>query len=73
MYMPVIVAAGYAVGYGVGPHVERILRTLGPVEYVVLTVTVVAAGTFFLWRAIRACRENTLSYLLFLRALRAAR
>jgi hypothetical protein len=73
VYMPVIVAAGYAVGYGVGPHVERILRTLGPVEYVVLTVTVVAAGTFFLWRAIRACRENTLSYLLFLRALRAAR
>jgi hypothetical protein len=42
--MPVIVAAGYVVGYGVGPHVERILRTLGPVEYVVLTVTVVAAG-----------------------------
>jgi len=54
VYVPVIVAAGYAVGYSAGPHVERILRTLGPVEYVVLTVTVVAAGTFFLWRAIRA-------------------
>jgi hypothetical protein len=34
--------------------VERVLRTLGPVEYVVLTVAVVAAGTFFLWRTIRA-------------------
>ena len=54
VYVPVIVAAGYAVGYGAGPHVERILRILGPVEYVVLIVTVVAAGTFFLWRALRA-------------------
>ena len=31
----------------------RVVRTLGPVEYVVLTVAVVAAGTF-LWRAIGA-------------------
>ena len=52
--MPVIVAAGYAVGYGAGPHVERVLRTFGPVEYVVLIVAVVAAGTVFLWRATRA-------------------
>jgi hypothetical protein len=50
----VIVTAGFADGYGAGTHVERVLRTLGPVEYVVLTVAVVAAGTFFLWRAIRA-------------------
>jgi membrane protein DedA with SNARE-associated domain len=54
VYGPVIVTAGFAVGYGAGTHVERILRTLGPVEYVVLTVAVVSAGTFFLWRAIRA-------------------
>jgi membrane protein DedA with SNARE-associated domain len=54
VYVPVIVAAGYAVGYGAGSHVERVLRTIGPVEYVVLTVAVVAAGTVFLWRAIRA-------------------
>ena len=54
VYVPVIVAAGYAVGYGAGPHVERVLRTFGPVEYVVLTVAVVAAGTVFLWRAMRA-------------------
>ncbi len=32
----------------------RMLRTFGPVEYVVLTVAVVAAGTFFVWRAIGA-------------------
>jgi membrane protein DedA with SNARE-associated domain len=54
VYVPVIVTAGFAVGYGAGSHVERVLRTLGPVEYVVLTVAVVAAGTFFLWRALRA-------------------
>jgi len=54
VYVPVIVTAGFAVGYGAGTHVERVLRTLGPVEYVVLTVAVVAAGTFFLWRATRA-------------------
>jgi membrane protein DedA with SNARE-associated domain len=54
VYVPVIVAAGYGVGYGAGPQVERVLRTLGPVEYVVLTVAVVATGTFFFWRAIRA-------------------
>ena len=54
VYVPVIVTAGFGVGYGIGAQVERVLRTLGPVEYVVLTVAVVAAGTFFLWRAIRA-------------------
>lgn len=54
VYVPVIVTAGFGVGYGIGVQVERVLRTLGPVEYVVLTVAVVAAGTFFLWRAIRA-------------------
>ena len=54
VYGPVIVTAGVAVGYGAGTHVEQVVRTLGPVEYVVLTVAVVAAGTFFLWRAIRA-------------------
>jgi membrane protein DedA with SNARE-associated domain len=43
VYVPVIVTAGFAVGYGAGTHVERVLRTLGPVEYVVLTVAVVAA------------------------------
>jgi hypothetical protein len=46
VYGPVIVTAGFAVGYGAGTHVERVVRTLGPVEYVVLTVAVVAAGTF---------------------------
>jgi membrane protein DedA with SNARE-associated domain len=54
VYGPAIVTAGFAVGYGAGTHVEQVVRTLGPVEYVVLTVAVVAAGTFFLWRAIRA-------------------
>lgn len=54
MYGPVIVTAGVAVGYGAGTHVERVVRSLGPVEYVVLIVAVVAAGTFFLWRTIRA-------------------
>jgi membrane protein DedA with SNARE-associated domain len=53
VYEPVIVTAGFAVGYGAGTYVERVVRTLGPVEYVVLTVAVVAAGTFF-WRAIGA-------------------
>lgn len=48
VYVPVIVTAGFAVGYGAGTHVERVVRTPGPVEYVALTVAVVAAGTFFL-------------------------
>jgi hypothetical protein len=54
VYGPAIVTAVFSVGYGAGTHVEQVVRTLGPVEYVVLTVAVVAAGTFFLWRAIRA-------------------
>ena len=37
-----------------GERGDIVRRTLGPVEYVVLIVTVVAAGTVFLRRALRA-------------------
>lgn len=54
LYVPAIVVAGYAVGYGAGAYVERVLRPLGQVEYVVVAVVIVAGAAVFIWHAMRA-------------------
>ena len=43
VYVPVAVAAGYAIGYGFGEYVERLHRIVGQVELVVLTVALATA------------------------------
>lgn len=54
LYVPAVVAAGYIVGYGAGAYVERVLQTLGRVEYIVLAVAVIFVASVFAWRAVRA-------------------
>ena len=38
VYVPVVVGAGYAVGYGFGEYVERLRYVVGEVERIVLVV-----------------------------------
>ena len=54
LYVPAIVVAGYGVGYGAGAYVERVLRPLGQVEYVMVAMVIVAGAVVFIWRAMRA-------------------
>ena len=43
VYVPVVVGAGYAVGYGLGHHIERLRRLLGDAERLVLIALALAA------------------------------
>ena len=53
VYVPAVVVAGYAVGYGAGAYVERVLQALGPVQYIVLAGAIILVGSVFIWRAVR--------------------
>jgi membrane protein DedA with SNARE-associated domain len=56
VYVPVALAAGYAVGYGLGDRLERLRRWIGDAEIVVLIGVVVAAAAGWLWVVRRARR-----------------
>jgi membrane protein DedA with SNARE-associated domain len=58
VYVPAMVAAGYAVGYGAGAYLEGVRRALGWVEYIVLAVVVILVGSVFVWRAVRAFSDR---------------
>jgi hypothetical protein len=47
------VAAGWAIGYGLGDYVEQLRRVVGNVEHVVLLAAVASAGALIAWRAAR--------------------
>lgn len=53
LYVPLTVGAGWAIGYGLGDHVERLRRVVGNVEHVVLLAAVASAGALIAWRATR--------------------
>jgi len=55
-YVPVIVAAGYAIGYGLGEYVEQIRRVVGQVERLVVVVALVGALALIAWRIVHALR-----------------
>ena len=40
VYVPLVVGAGYAVGYGLGDYIARLRHIVGEVEYVVLAAVV---------------------------------
>jgi membrane protein DedA with SNARE-associated domain len=54
VYAPVVVGAGYAVGYGLGDHIERLRRAAGIAEEIVLIGLVAAAVVVWVARARRA-------------------
>src|SRR6266508_2521457 len=57
VYVPVAVAAGYAVGYGLGSYVERLHRVAGQVEYIVLIVALATALGLIGWRIFQGLRS----------------
>ena len=57
-YVPAMVAAGYAVGYGLGDYVKRFERVVGRVEHVVLIGAILVTLAFLGGRALRARRSG---------------
>ncbi|PWU17165.1 MAG: hypothetical protein C5B48_16350 [Candidatus Rokuibacteriota bacterium] len=63
-YVPLIVGAGYAVGCGLGGHIERLRRAVGYVDraaLIALALMIVAAWIVFVGRARRpsSCSRNS--------------
>jgi len=54
VYVPVVVAAGYAIGFGLGEYVERLHRIVGQVERLILAVALIAALGLIVWRIAHA-------------------
>lgn len=57
-YVPLAVGAGYAVGYGLGEHVERLRQLVGEIEHVVLGAAVFGAVAAVGWRMLRTIRAR---------------
>ena len=58
LYVPAMVAAGYAVGYGLGDYVKRFERVVGRVEHVVLIAAILVTVAFVGRRMLRARRAS---------------
>jgi membrane protein DedA with SNARE-associated domain len=58
LYVPLSVALGYAVGYGLGDYVNRLERVAGELARLVLAVAILAALALMGWRATRAARNH---------------
>ena len=61
VYVPAVVAAGYAIGYGLGPYVDRVHDTVGRAEHVLLVGVIVAALAMLAWRVVHAVRTRRTS------------
>ena len=57
-YVPVVVGAGYAVGYGFGEYVERLRYVVGEVERVVLVVVMLGILGLVAVRIVQATRRR---------------
>ena len=58
VYVPTVVGAGYAIGYGLGEYVERLQKFVGQVERVILAVALVSALALIGWRIVHAMRRE---------------
>ncbi len=58
VYVPVAVAGGYVVGYGLGEYVEQVRRVAGQVEYLVLLVALMSAVGLIVWRVVQGLRRR---------------
>jgi hypothetical protein len=56
--VPAVVVAGYAVGWGAGAYVERILHALGPSEPILLAVAIILVGSVLMWRGVRSFSDR---------------
>jgi membrane protein DedA with SNARE-associated domain len=58
VYVPVVVGAGYAVGYGFGSYVERLRYVVGEVERIVLIVVLLGILALVALRIVQAMRRR---------------
>ncbi len=58
VYVPVVVTAGYAIGYGLGEYVERLQKVTGQVERIILAVALVGALALIAWRIVHTLRRR---------------
>ena len=58
IYVPVVVGAGYALGYGLGDHIEQFRRAIGRGEHLVLIALALAAIAAWIVLARRARRRS---------------
>ncbi|MFI5340504.1 MAG: DedA family protein [Candidatus Methylomirabilales bacterium] len=58
IYAPTMIAAGYAVGFGLGDSVKRFERVVGRVEHVVLAAAILLTAGLLGWRMLRAARAG---------------
>ena len=58
LYVPAMVAAGYAVGYGLGDYLKELERVVGRIEHVVLIAAVLLTVGFLGWRMLRVRRSS---------------
>jgi len=58
IYVPVVVAAGYAIGFGLGEYVERLHRVVGQVERIVLAGALMGALALIGWRVAHSFRKT---------------
>ena len=54
VYVPTMIAAGYAVGYGLGDYLKPFERVAGRVEHVVLAAAILLMVAILGWRIRRA-------------------
>jgi membrane protein DedA with SNARE-associated domain len=58
IYVPIVVGAGWAIGYGLGDYLQPLRRAVGNIEHMALWLVIGAAATLLLWRGIRAARSR---------------
>jgi membrane protein DedA with SNARE-associated domain len=58
LYVPTMVGAGYAIGYGLGDYVKPFERVVGRIEHVVLIAAALCTMAFLGWRVLRAARAR---------------
>jgi hypothetical protein len=56
VYVPLVTAAGWGVGYGLGDYLARLRHVIGGLEHVVLAVVVLGIVATLGRRAFRALR-----------------
>lgn len=54
LFVPLVVAAGYGVGFGLGDLLRPFRRLVGGIEYPVLAFVIVSTVLLLAWRALRA-------------------
>lgn len=58
VYVPIVVGAGWAVGYGLGEYLEPLRHAVGNIGHVALWTVIAAAVALLIWRAVRATRGH---------------